>query len=74
MGQDRYDCIVVGAGPAGAAAALNMAGDNLSVLLVERGKTAGTKKLFGGLIHRAPIDEFLPGFWEEAPVESFQNY
>ncbi|MBZ4653314.1 MAG: dependent oxidoreductase, partial [Peptococcaceae bacterium] len=33
-----------GAGPAGASAALTLARENLSVLLVERGKYPGAKK------------------------------
>ena len=33
-----HDCIVVGAGPAGSAAALQMARDGLDVVLLERGR------------------------------------
>lgn len=69
MGQDRYDCIVAGAGPAGSAAALTMARENMSVLLLERGRYPGAKKLFAGTIHRSAMDEIIPGFWQEAPVE-----
>lgn len=69
MGNDRYDCIVVGAGPAGSSAALTMAQDNMSVLLLERGPTPGSKKFFAGTIHRAPTDEIIPGFWQNAPLE-----
>lgn len=69
MGKDRYDCIVVGAGPAGSTAALTMARENMSVLLLERGPAPGSKKLFAGTIYRAPCDEIIPAFWLEAPVE-----
>lgn len=69
MGNDRYDCIVIGAGPAGSSAALTMARENMSVLLLERGDAPGSKKLFAGTIHRAPTDEILPAFWQEAPLE-----
>ena len=37
MGNDRYNAVVVGAGPAGVTAALSMANTNLSVALIERG-------------------------------------
>lgn len=66
---EHYDCIVVGAGPAGSSAAITAAGENMSVLLLERGAYPGAKKLFSGLIHRAPAEEIVPAFWEEAPVE-----
>lgn len=69
MESHHYDAVVVGAGPAGSSAALTMAQENMSVCLIERGAAVGSKKLFGGTIHRAPIDEIVPAFWEEAPVE-----
>jgi len=69
LGNDRYDRIVVGAGPAGSSAALDVARENVSVLLLERGKVPGCKKLFAGTIHRAPTDEIIPAFWQDAPVE-----
>ncbi len=65
-----YDAIVVGAGPAGTTAALRMAQKGLSVLLLERGETPGSKNMFGGMLPGCPIaDELLPGFWEKAPWE-----
>jgi len=66
----RYDAIVVGAGPAGASAALGMASKGLRVAMVERGETAGSKNMFGGMIPNCPAaEELLPGFWERAPWE-----
>lgn len=69
MGNDRYDAIVVGAGPAGSAAALTMAQNNMSVLLVERGEYAGAKNVYGGTVYRQPTELLVPAFWEEAPLE-----
>jgi electron transfer flavoprotein-quinone oxidoreductase len=69
MGNDRYDAIVVGAGPAGSATALTMAKNNMSVLLVERGEYPGAKNVFGGTIYRQPTEVLVPAFWEEAPLE-----
>jgi electron transfer flavoprotein-quinone oxidoreductase len=68
MGNDRYDAIVVGAGPAGSATALTMAKNNMSVLLVERGEYPGAKNVFGGTIYRQPTEVLVPAFWEEAPL------
>ncbi|HHY93367.1 MAG TPA: FAD-dependent oxidoreductase [Firmicutes bacterium] len=64
-----YDAVVVGAGPAGAAAALIMARNNLKVGLFERGPAPGTKNMFGGTIYRLPTAELIPAFWERAPLE-----
>lgn len=69
MGGDRYDAIVVGAGPAGSAAALTMAQNNLSVLLLERGKYPGSKNMYGGTIYSNPTAQIIPAFWERAPLE-----
>ena len=66
----RFDAVVVGAGPAGAAAALGMAREGLSVLLIERGDTPGSKNMFGGMLPYCPAaEELLPGFWGKAPWE-----
>lgn len=65
-----YDAIVVGAGPAGATAALAMAHKGLNVLVVERGAAPGSKNIFGGMVPHCPVvEELLPGFWEKAPWE-----
>lgn len=69
MGGDRYHAIVVGAGPAGSAAALIMAQNNLSVLLLERGKYPGSKNMYGGTIYAQPTAQIVPAFWERAPLE-----
>lgn len=69
MGGDRYDAIVVGAGPAGSTAALIMAQNNLSVALLERGDYPGSKNMFGGTIYSLPTQEIIPAFWQDAPLE-----
>lgn len=69
MGHDRYDVIIVGAGPAGSSAAKICADNNFSVALIEKGRFPGTKNMFGGTIYRAAAEEIIPNFWEEAPIE-----
>ncbi|MGI9953142.1 FAD-dependent oxidoreductase [Moorellaceae bacterium AZ2] len=65
--EDRFDTIVVGAGPAGSACAYTLAKEGKAVLLVERGDTAGSKNVSGGRLYthalRALGDEFV---WEAA--------
>jgi electron transfer flavoprotein-quinone oxidoreductase len=64
-----YDAVVVGAGPAGAAAALHMATAGLRVALLERGDFPGSKNMFGGTIYAEPTAHIVPEFWREAPLE-----
>lgn len=65
----RFDAIVVGAGPAGCACGLILAKAGLNTLIVERGKFAGAKNMWGGALYGPSLNELIPGFWEEAPVE-----
>ena len=66
----HFEAIVVGAGPAGAAAALKLARAGVDVALLERGAFAGEKNMFGGLLHRMPaLEELFPDFWNRAPLQ-----
>lgn len=66
----EFDVIVVGAGPAGASAALRMAQKGLNILLLERGETPGAKNMFGGMMPKCPVvDDLIPNFWVKAPWE-----
>ncbi len=65
-----FQAIVVGAGPAGSAAALCLARAGLDVALLERGSFPGEKNMFGGLLHRMPaLEELFPDFWRRAPLQ-----
>lgn len=66
---NKFDAIVVGAGPAGAAAALTMAKAGLSVVMIERGEFPGAKNVFGGVLYRKQLEDIIPEFWKEAPLE-----
>ena len=63
------DVIVVGAGPAGSAAALMAARDGLDVVLLERGPFPGSKNAYGGVVYGRVLDEVLPHWWEDVPVQ-----
>jgi len=70
---DKFDAIVVGAGPAGCAAAYTLAKAGLQVLVCERGKYAGAKNMWGGAFFGPQMFELFPDFAKEAPVERFVN-
>ncbi len=64
-----YDAVVVGAGPAGSAAGLALARAGRSVVVVERGPFPGSKNVYGGVVYGRVLDDILPQWWEEVPVE-----
>jgi electron transfer flavoprotein-quinone oxidoreductase len=66
---EAYDVVVVGAGPAGAAAALVAARAGRSVLLLERGPFPGSKNMYGGVVYPRILDTLLPQWWQQAPVQ-----
>ncbi len=71
MSQEGFEVAVVGAGPAGSAAALTLAKEGVQVLLVERGAFPGAKNVFGGRIYSYALKKLLGNSWKEAPIERF---
>lgn len=69
MAIERYDAIVVGAGPAGSAAALVMARAGLKVVIVERGDFAGAKNVMGGVLYARQLADLFPEWPKDVPVE-----
>ncbi|WHY02195.1 FAD-dependent oxidoreductase [Neobacillus sp. DY30] len=66
---EKFDVIIVGAGPAGTSCALVCAQNGLNVLLIERGEYPGSKNVMGGVLYRKQMEELIPEFWKEAPLE-----
>lgn len=66
---EKFDVIVVGAGPAGNAAAYTLAKAGLSVLQLERGETPGTKNVQGAILYSHALEEIIPDFRSSAPLE-----
>lgn len=69
---EHFDVIIIGAGPAGSAAALVAARAGLKVLLLERGEYPGAKNVSGAAFYGSAIlHELIPNWWEQAPVERY---
>jgi electron transfer flavoprotein-quinone oxidoreductase len=68
---EGFEVAVVGAGPAGSAAAITLAREGVQVLLVERGTFPGSKNVFGGRIYSYALKRLLGDKWKDAPVERF---
>jgi electron transfer flavoprotein-quinone oxidoreductase len=66
---EKFDSVVVGAGPAGVAAAYTMAKAGLNVLVLEKGEKPGAKNVFGGVIFKHHTEQIAPEFWKTAPIE-----
>jgi electron transfer flavoprotein-quinone oxidoreductase len=66
---EKFDVIVVGAGPAGNAAAYTAAKAGLSVLQIERGESPGSKNVQGAILYSDALEKIIPDFREDAPLE-----
>src|ERR1035438_8425379 len=69
MADDKFDSIVVGAGPAGVAAAITMARGGLNVALLERGEYPGAKNVQGAVLYSKMLQDIIPEFWKDCPLE-----
>jgi electron transfer flavoprotein-quinone oxidoreductase len=69
MRKNDFDVIIVGAGPAGLAAGYVLAKEGISVAIIERGIFPGSKNVMGGIFYRSSLDDLIPDFYKEAPIE-----
>jgi len=66
---EKFDCIVVGAGMSGNAAAYTLASRGLKVLQLERGEYSGSKNVQGAIMYADMLEKIIPDFREDAPLE-----
>ena len=66
---EKFDVIIVGAGPSGNAAAYTLAKAGVSVLQIERGESPGTKNVQGAILYASALEEIIPDFRDSAPLE-----
>jgi electron transfer flavoprotein-quinone oxidoreductase len=66
---EKFDVIVVGAGPSGNAAAYTMAKAGLKVLQLERGEYPGSKNVQGAILYSDALEKVVPDFRDDAPLE-----
>ena len=72
--QSEFDAIIVGAGPAGSAAALMLAQRGKEVLLLEKARVPGERNMTGGVLYGDfeggfGIRNLLPDFEQTAPLQ-----
>ena len=73
----EFDCVIVGAGPAGLAAAIRLkqlaatAGRDISVVVLEKGSEVGAHILSGAVIDPVGLNRLIPDWKEKgAPVDT----
>jgi electron transfer flavoprotein-quinone oxidoreductase len=69
LGEDKFDAIVVGAGPAGCACAYSLARAGRNVLIIERGDAPGAKNVTGGRLYTYALDALDPALRQDAALE-----
>lgn len=73
MAEEKFDVIVVGAGPAGTSAAITAAKAGLNVVLLERGEYPGSKNVQGAVLYTKNLADIVPEFWKDptCPTERY---
>ncbi|MDP8208698.1 MAG: FAD-dependent oxidoreductase [Candidatus Electryonea clarkiae] len=66
---EEFEVLIIGAGPAGIAAAISLAREGFEVMVLERGEYAGSKNVFGGIFFTHQLLKLLPEALENAPLE-----
>lgn len=66
---EKFDAIVVGAGPSGNTAAYLMAKAGMKVLQLERGEYPGSKNVQGAIVYAEALEAVIPNCRRQAPFE-----
>jgi electron transfer flavoprotein-quinone oxidoreductase len=66
---EKFDVIIIGAGPAGSACAYTLAKAGKSVLVIERADTPGAKNVSGGRLYTYALEMVDPGLCDDAALE-----
>jgi electron transfer flavoprotein-quinone oxidoreductase len=69
MADEKFDVIVIGAGPSGNACAYTLANRGLKVLQLERGEYPGSKNVQGAILYADALETIIPDFRSDAPLE-----
>ncbi len=66
---EKVECIIVGAGPAGAACALCLAQRGVETVVLERGARPGAKNVASFVLFTQALEHLVPDFRSKAPLE-----
>lgn len=67
----KPDVIIIGAGVAGSSCAIKLAQNEIKTVLIDRGMPIGSKNLSGGVLWGNDLEEIIPNWQEEAPIERY---
>jgi electron transfer flavoprotein-quinone oxidoreductase len=68
--KEKYDVVIVGAGPAGISAACVLADNGIKAVVLERGEYPGAKNISGGVLYGHDLARIIPDFAERnCPIE-----
>ncbi len=70
---NNVDCIVIGAGPSGIAAAITVARSGKKVILIDRSEYPGSKNMYGGAVYKRALEELFCDDIQNMPYERIIN-